>query len=446
MELSRALELAQAKLASATCAEWEVMALFSQSISIGVRGQELDKFQQNQSLGLALRVIKDGRLGFSYVMGGDEAALSEAVGQALASAAASDPEPALSLAGPAGRLPAVEVYDPALAQEPVEAKLSRARELAAAALAADPRVVHVQPAEFSSAMSTLHLCTSGGLDFRHQGTQAAAGAVAMASQDHEQEMGWEGHSARFLAELDIPALGAAAGRKAAAFLGARPVADGRYDVLLENSVAVQFLELLAESLRGDNLLKGRSLLAGRQGQPVVSPLVSIIDDGLYPRGLGTAALDDEGTPQQRTVLVEGGTLQGFIYDRLWGARAGRASTGNAMRASLKTPPGVGFSNLYLAPGSQSPEELTAGLTRGLVISEIMGGHTADPVSGQFSFGAAGHLVENGRISRPVKSIAMAGQVLELFQAVQAVGSDLRFFGRPGAPSLLVGGMSISGPG
>ncbi|RJX32391.1 MAG: TldD/PmbA family protein [Desulfarculus sp.] len=446
MELSRALDLARAKLECAPCEQWEVMALHSQSTSIGVRGQELDKFQENQSLGLALRVVTDGRLGFSYLLGGDEAALAEAVAQALASAAASDPEPAVGLAGPAGPLPAVEVYDPELAAESVEAKLARARELAAAALAADPRVVHVQPAEFSSAVSTLHLCTSGGLELCHQGTQAGAGVVAVASQNGEQEMAWEGHSARFLAELDIPALGAAAGRKAAAFLGARPVADGRYDVLLENSVAVQFLELLAESLKGDGLLKGRSLLAGREGQLVASPLVSIIDDGLYPRGLGTAALDDEGTPQQRTPLVQGGALRGFIYDRLWGARAGRASTGNAVRPSLKNPPGVGFSNLYLEPGAQGPDELTAGLGRGLIISEIMGGHTADPVSGQFSFGAAGHLVENGRLSRPVKSIAMAGQVLELFQAVRAVGSDLRFFGRSGAPCLLVGGMSISGPG
>ncbi len=445
MRLDHELDLAQQKLEAAGVSQWEVMAAHSSSVSIGVRGDEVDKFQEAETQGLCLRIIQEGRLGFSFVMGADEAALDAAVVQAQASAEASDPEPHLSLAGPAGELTPVEVFDPALAEDPVEAKVARAKELAAAALAADERVVHVQPAEFSSSVGLVRLRTSHGLEFSHQGTQAAAGALAMASEDGEQEMGWDSQSARFLADLDIPALGKEAGRRAAAFLGARPVADGRWDVLLHNSVAVQFMDLLAASLMGDSLLKGRSLLAGKEGRAVASPLVSLIDDGLYPRGLGSSSLDDEGTPQQRTELITDGVLTGFIFDRLWAARAGKASTGNAMRPSLKNPPGVGFSNLYLQPGEKSFAELTAGLERGLIISEIMGGHTADPVSGEFSFGAAGHLVEKGRIKRPVKSIAVAGQVLDLFKSVVAVAGDLRFFGRSGCPGLLVEGMSISGP-
>eukprot|EP01022_Parablepharisma_sp_SALTPOND_P012283 TRINITY_DN15730_c0_g2_i1.p2 TRINITY_DN15730_c0_g2~~TRINITY_DN15730_c0_g2_i1.p2 ORF type:complete len:276 (+),score=111.24 TRINITY_DN15730_c0_g2_i1:1014-1841(+) len=272
----------------------------------------------------------------------------------------------------------------------------------------------------------------------------SAGALAMASENGEQEMGWDSHSARFLSEIDCPALGAEAGRRAAAFLGARPVPDGRYPAVLTNEVAGQFLGILAASLQGDSLLKGRSLLAGKEGQEIVSSLVSLIDDGLYPRGLGSGSLDDEGTPMTKKALVERGVLAGFIYDRLWGARAGRQSTGNGMRGSLKGPPGVGFSNLYLEPGQAGPAELEGQMERGLVISEIMGGHTADPVSGEFSFGATGFLVENGRRTRPVKSIAIAGQVLEVFAAVAAVGSDLKFSGRTGAPSLLISHLSVSG--
>ena len=115
-----------------------------------------------------------------------------------------------------------------------------------------------------------------------------------------------------------------------------------------------------------------------------------------------------------------------------------------MRGSLKGPPGVSFTNLYLEPGAAGPQELESQMERGLVIAEIMGGHTADPVSGEFSFGASGFLVEKGQRVRPVKSIAIAGQVLELFQAVAAVGSDLRFSGYQGSPSLLIGSLSVSG--
>ena len=403
------MELARRALEASGVKQWEIAAVHRDQVSIGVRGQEVDKFQQSSSSGLAIRVVSEARLGFAYVIGGDQQGIERAVAEALASAAASDPEPEFSLAGPVETLPQVEVFDPELAADPVEAKVTRAKELAAAALAADPRVVHVQPAEFSSAVSTVRLITSLGLDFTHQGTTASAGALAMAAQDGEQEMGWESHSARFLSEIDPQALGREAGLRAAAFLGARPVGDGRYDVILENSVAAQFLGLLAASLQGDALLKGRSLLAGKQDSQIVSPLVSLVDDGLLPRGLGSGSLDDEGVPMGRKPLVEKGVLKGFVFDRLWGARAGRGSTGNGMRGSLKAPPGVDFSNLYLEPGPAGPQELESRLERGLVITEIMGGHTADPVSGEFSFGAAGFLVEKGQRTRPVKSIAIAGR-------------------------------------
>ncbi|MCB2225188.1 MAG: TldD/PmbA family protein [Desulfarculaceae bacterium] len=444
MELERQMELARAALDKSKADAWEIAAVHSQSVSIGVRGAEVDKFQESTSSGLALRVIAEGRPGFAYVIGGDPAGIERAADEALASAAASDPEPGFSLAAPVADPPQVEVFDPELAAEPVEDKVAKAKELAAAALAADSRVVHVQPAEYGSAVSTVRLWSSEGLDFTHQGTNVSAGALAMAAENGEQEMGWDSHSARFLSEIDCQALGAEAGRRAAAFLGARPVPDGRYDVILDNEVAVQFLGLLAASLQGDSLLKGRSLLAGRESQEIISPLVSIIDDGLYPRGLGSGSLDDEGTPMAKKVLVERGVLRGFIYDRLWGARAGQQSTGNGMRGSLKGPPGVGFSNLYIEPGELSQTGLEAEMGRGLVICEIMGGHTADPVSGEFSFGASGFLVENGARVRPVKSIAIAGQALELFGSVAAVGSDLKFSGREGSPSLLLKGLSVSG--
>ncbi len=444
MNLDQQIDLARAALTNSGAESWEISAVYSEQVSIGVRGEEVDKFSESTTSGLALRVVKDRRVGFSYVIGGDPAGIERAAGEALASAAASDPEPGFSLAEPVAQPPAVEVFDPELAAEPVETKVAKAKELAAAALGADPRVVHVQPAEYGTAVSTLRLVSSTGLDFTHQGTMVSAGALAMAAENDEQEMGWDSHSARFLGEIDCPALGAEAGRRAAAFLGARPVPDGRYPAVLINEVATQFLGILAASLQGDSLLKGRSLLAGKEGQEVVSPLVSLIDDGLYPRGLGTSALDDEGTPMAKKALVERGVLAGFIFDRLWGARAGKQSTGNGMRGSLKGPPGVGFSNLYLEPGQTGPKELEGQMERGLVICEIMGGHTADPVSGEFSFGASGFLVENGQRVRPVKSIAIAGQVQEVFKAVAGVGSDLKFSGRTGTPSLLISHLAVSG--
>jgi len=447
MDLDKQLEQAADLLRKTDAQEWEVMALSSEQLSIAVSGQEVDKFQQSASHGLAMRVISQGRLGFSYLMGsGAGGALQTAVAEALASAQASDLEDEAGLARPQPMPEAPETLDPAIKAEPLEAKRERALAMAAAARQADPRVQHVHPAEIGEYYSRVRLVTSHGVDLSLENTTCSAVANAVAGENGQQEMAWEYDVRRFLSDLDANRVGAEAGRRAAACLGAGPVADGRYDVILESQVAMEFLELLGASLLGDSLVKGRSLLAAKMDQKVFSDLITIVDDGLLPRGLGSGPFDDEGTPASSKTLVRDGVVRGFVFDRLWGARHGAASTGNAIRAGLKSPPQVGFSNLYLKPGRGDLPHLAADLHRGLVINEVLGAHTADPVSGQFSLGAAGFLIENGKITRPVKSIAVAGQIVDLFASVQAVGGDLRFLGRSGSPSLVVAGMSVSGPG
>lgn len=426
--------------------QWEIIASKSKSVTVGVREGEVDKHQASESLGLAVRVLKDQRPGFSYIYGAEnQGDIDSAVELALASSRAADPEPGLSFPDSDPPEILLETYDPEVARDDVANMIRRAERLASAALSADKRMVHVHPAEVSSVVSRVLLCNSNGLSLCDAATRVSAGAAAVAADNGEQEMGWESRSACFLEDIDERAIGIEAGQKAAAYLGAKPVQDGRYDVVFTRDVATEFLDILADGLLGDNVIKGRSLLAGKMGRQLISPLVTIIDDGLMPRGLGSAPFDDEGTAQSSTVLFEQGLLRGYVYDRLWAGRAGAASTGNAVRPSLKGPPAVGFTNLHIAPGTGDQDNLIEQMNNGLIISYVLGAHTADPVSGEFSLGASGHLVQKGKIVRPVKSIAIAGQILELFNSVAAVGEDLRMFGRSGSPTLLVKDISVSGP-
>ena len=444
MDLKPMLDQAADLLNKCPASEWEIVAVNSDRISMTLSGRQMDRFSQSSTQGLALRVIHEGRLGFSYLIGNDASALPQVAQEALASALNSDLKQECCLAQAVDNLPEVNIFDPAVLEESLQDKRNRALTMAEAAFASDPKVVHVHPAEIDQAVSQIWMRTSGGMDSSYATTQVGAGCVALAASDDEQEAAWESHGARFLAELDPVAIGRKAGRKAADSLGGTPEKDGRYEVLLDNAITAQFLDLLGASFMGDNVVKGRSMLADKKGQRVMSPLIDIVDDGLYPRGLGTCPWDAEGTPQRSTTLVKSGEITGFIYDRYWAARAGVESTGNADRPSLKTPPQVGYCNLHLKPGGMSPQEAMKKIGRGILITETMGGHTADPVSGEFSFGASGYLIENGQISRPVKSMAVAGQVVELFKASKAVCSDLRFFGTTGAPSLWVSGISLSG--
>ena len=445
MDLHSLLDKAALLLDKSSAQEWEALAYHTEGLGVSLRGRELDKFQQSSSLAVALRVVKDQKLGFSYLTGGAEKDLAPAVEEALASAQNSGLVQESGLARPGGEYHQPEVFDPAIGGQSLDDRREKALALAEAAFAADKRVVHIQPADLREAQSRVLLRTSHGLDLEHRSSMISAFCVAMAAENGAQEVAYEGVAKRFLADLDAEEVGRWAGRRAADSLGGKPQKDGRYNIVLENRVAVDFLDLLANSLLGDNLVKGRSLFAGKEGAEVLAEGVSIIDDGLYPRGLGSASFDDEGTAQATNTLVDGGVLKGFVFDRLWGQKAGRASTGNASRPSLKSPPGVGFTNLYIKPGACGFEQLLADMNDGILITEIMGGHTADPVSGEFSFGAAGFLVKDGKLGAPVKSMAMAGQIVEFFNAVDAVGADLHFSGGTGSPSLMIRNVSLSGP-
>jgi PmbA protein len=195
---------------------------------------------------------------------------------------------------------------------------------------------------------------------------------------------------------------------------------------------------------GDAVFKGKSLLAGKVGAQIVSSLLTIRDDGTLPKGMATAPFDGEGVAQQNTVVVSDGILQGYLYDTLYAGKMGTVSTGNSARGGVKGLPHLGATNLFIENGCTPAASLIAGIGRGLLLTDLIGMHTANSISGDFSVGAAGFLIENGQIVHPVKGIAIAGNILDLFSTVVQLGDDLRFYSTVGAPSLLVSSMDISG--
>jgi PmbA protein len=210
------------------------------------------------------------------------------------------------------------------------------------------------------------------------------------------------------------------------------------------------LSLLAHSFKSEQIQKGKSPLKGKRGERYFSPLITIEDNGLHPKGIFTAPIDGEGTRSQRTPLVAQGELSGYLYDRYWANREGASSgstarsTGNSRRLGLKSPPGIGTSNFLIEPGTLAFSALLSDLHQGVLLEEVMGLHTVDPISGDFSLGCSGKWVDKGKLVHPVKSVAVAGNLLQLFQDVVGIGEDFRFMGGIGSPSLLVTRLKISG--
>lgn len=424
---------------------YEIFYGASRRLSIEAEGGAVEDYRFAEPYGVALRIIAGGGMGFSFSTRPDDEAIETMVDAADQGARHSTPDEHYAFAGRPGALPETGLLcDETIDSVPMAEKIDRALAVEAGALAADPRVVRVRSARYAESISEVFIMNSLGLSAGYRKSLVSAQLMATAEEGGDQEMGYDGDYSITYAGLNPALVGRRAGIAAAEHLGARPAPTGRFGALLTNEVAAELLGVLASSFLAENVLKGKSVLAGKENARIFSDLVTVIDDGILNNGVASSPVDDEGVTRQRVELVAGGVLSGFLYDLLSAGRAKKAPTGCSGRDSIASPPVPGTSNLYIVAGPHGPDDLLREAGSGVVITELMGVHTANPVTGEFSVGAVGFVCENGKKKYPFKEGAVAGDLVSLFKHVVGVGSDLRFFGGVGAPSLLVEGLDISG--
>jgi PmbA protein len=422
---------------------------------------EIDTFQVSHSLGMAFRILNRERIGFSYTTCSwvsqvlpqePPSELEQVIDDAIASAGDTTSDPCYDFAPPLTDPPiALPIFDETLEGTSEKVKIEKAKELEQATRSVDPkRIRKVRKATYQEAIAHRTLLNSNGLQFSYPATFCSLSVTAVAEEANEAEVGWDFDASHFQSELDLKRVGKEASRKALESLGGRKIPSGIYPVLIHHSVASEFLSLLAHSFKSDQIQKGKSALKGKRGERFFSPLITIEDNGLHAKGIYTAPIDGEGTPSQRTPLVVEGALSGYLYDRYWANREKTSSeltarsTGNSRRSGIKSPPGIGTSNLLIRPGTPTFSALMSDLHQGVLLEEVMGLHTVDPISGDFSLGCSGKWVDKGKPVHPVKSVAVAGNLFQLFKDVVGVGEDFRFMGGIGSPSLLVSSLKISG--
>ncbi|MDX1765268.1 MAG: TldD/PmbA family protein [bacterium] len=423
----------------------EVYLLLSTATTVEVKRQKVDAFVSASSLGAGVRVYHEGRLGFSFTALSDGSEIDAVVRNAVEGARFTEPDRGnVPAATPTPSKEELEIFDPGLAEVTEEEKIARAMALEKKALNTDSRIEVVRKASYSDTNYVVSICNSEGLDASYRGTSCSSSIMLRAGDGTNREMGWDSDGKRFYSELDVESIGVQAARNALEQLGARKLPTVKAPVLFTPLSAVNFLEVMISAFSADSVQKGKSLFQDKVGEKVASSIVTLVDDGLMPRGLGSAPMDDEGVPMGRKSLIEAGVLQGFLHNSYTAAREGVASTGNGVRSGYTTTPHVGPTNLYVERGDRSREQLLQDMGRGLEVREIMGMHTANPISGDFSVGVSGVWVENGKPSHPVRGGAIAGNFVDLLERIEGIGNDLRFYGAVGSPSLLIGNLSISG--
>lgn len=428
----------------------EAFAVREVTTHVEVLDGAVDALASAETRGIGVRVIEDGRQGYASTADVTDDGLATAIDEARSNAAVATPDEANVLPGPQEAPDLDGLVDPSLAATPVEARIELALALEQAARDTDPRIRGVDTVVYADAHHEIALVSTEGLSLRQERTDAWAYANVLARDGDETQAGLGLTLARGPAGLDVAAAGREAATRAARLLGATKPASRRTAVVFDPFVTAQFLGVLGQALSADAVLKQRSLFAGRLGEDVAAPTLTLLDDGLHPGAPGTAPWDAEGVPQQRTALIADGALRSYLHNTWTAVRTGgdAASTGNAARAGFKSSPGLAPTNLYLEPGGIAPEELLRQVGDGVYVQDVMGLHSgANPVSGEFSVSFAGLAIRDGELADPIREAAVSSTIVDVLRGIRAVARDLRFYpfgGSLGGATVLVSEMSVSG--
>jgi PmbA protein len=439
----RAVEAAVA--AGATDAD--AWAEQSTSRRVRVYAGEVESLSDAGGRGIGVRAFAGARSGYAYGTDLSDDGVAELARTAREAAELADEDEHDGLPEEFGTADVNGLASPGFADWTTERKVELALAVERAARAREG-VTQVEDAIYSDSDGTVALANSRGFTASYSVTNAWAYTSAFAGEGADLMTGLGVGMGRDPSELDAEAIGAEAAERALRLVGARQPSSRRCPVVLDAFVAASFMGFIGSMLSADAVQRGRSLFADREGDVVADPALRLADDGTDLEGPSTAPFDGEGVPTRRSALIEDGRLLGFLYDSRTARRAGRSTTGNASRGSYRSPPSVGTTNLVVEGGDRDLEGLFAQAGDGLYVTEVAGLHSGvNPVSGTFSVGATGVLVENGSLAAPVREMTIASDLVSMLQAVRSVGSQPRwvpFGGSVKAAPILVGEMAVSG--
>jgi PmbA protein len=429
----------------------EVTIREGDEFSTTVRMGQVETLKESGSRGMGLRVLVAGDNGYrtasTTTSDFSEEGIAHLVNGALALARVTSEDPFAGLAEPAefGQLEGdLALYHDDVYSLPTADRIEYARRAEAAALAADTRITNSDGGSFDAATGRRVFANSRGFagEYRASSCSIAVSPIALGQNGEMQRDYWFTY-ARSLAQLDTPeSVGAEAARRTLRRLDARRVRTQQVPLVFAPEVARSLIGAIFDAASGDSIYRGASFFTGLLGQQVAAPSVTVIDDGTIPGGFGTSPFDGEGLPSRRTVIVENGVLANYLLNTYTARKLGMKSTGNAARG-LAGNPGTGAGNLFLQPGSQSPEGILRGVPAGLYVTSLMG-QGVNLVTGDYSRGAAGLWIENGELTYPVQEITIAGNLKEMFRNITAIGNDLVFRGSVASPTLRIDSMTVAG--
>jgi PmbA protein len=437
------------RIAHAACGGEQVEAYVSWTKDVHVRAYEADieTLSSAETAGVGVRVVVGNRQGFAYVGSLEGSGPEEALAEARDNASFASEDEHAGLATPDGVEPVeLDLWRDELASTSTAAKTEMALELERLARAADKRIRTVVEADYSDTAVEFAIATSTGIEASGRKTHCFVGTEVIANDGRGDQGGYGYSLGRAPADLDLEEAAARAVEQAVRMLGATKPASRMVTAVPDPRVTSTLLSVLASTLSGEEVAKGRSLFANRVGEQVAHPSFKLVDDPTNTAAPGAARVDSEGLACRRNVLIEEGRLLGYLYDTRAARLAGVRSTASAVRAGFKSTPGVGARALALTAGDHDPEEILRLVGDGLYVQSVQGVHSGvNRVSGDFSVGAEGLMISGGAFAEPVRELTIASTIQRMLQHVLFIGSDVEWrAGNACGLTLAIGGISMSG--
>jgi PmbA protein len=431
----------------------EAYVAHSKDAEVDVYQGGIETLSTAETDGVGIRVVLPGadgnRQGFAYTGSLDDVALQACLDEARDNASFGTPDPHLGLAEPDGVEPAsLDIYRESLASFPTERKIELAMELERLVRNGDPRIRSLRSAGYGDGLLEVAIASTTGLHREYRRTGVSISAYAIAGTDDDTQTGFGYSVGRSADELDVEQAAAMAVERSTRLLGATKPTSRRTVMVLDPYVTSSLLSILGGTLNAETVLKGRSLFADRVGESVAVPSFSLIDQPTNPLAYGATPVDAEGLATRELPLIKDGVLQGFVHNTVTARRMGHGakSTGSAVRGGFKGTPGVGCRALTVVPGTLSQSQILEQVGNGVLIQSVSGIHSGvNPVSGDFSVGAEGLLIEHGQLGAPIREFTIASTLQRMLMELLAIGNDIEWLpGGSAGVTLAIDGISLSG--
>ena len=418
------------------CDAYEIYIDESKTIELDSLKEELNFAKEEIDLGVGIRVLKDKKQGFAFTSNLDN--LTQTAQKAIENTKLTKVDENYAFAEVEKVSEVKDVYD----NKFNDLSLDEAVEFLKTTIeTASDSGCEVTGSGFSASEGRSLIVNSNGVSIEDEGTGFGLGLSVTIQKDGEIATAYNSQSSRFF-DIDGEKLANEVCDLAKSSLNTKPIETNDYDVVLDYYAAVGLLQTYISAFNGENVLRGRSILKDKLGSEIANPTLSIIDNPLLDKGMYTSKCDGEGSVSRKTSLIKDGVLNSFIYDIYNANKVGEKTTSNGLRGSYFTTPMIAPTNLEFEFGEM--RDLSE-IKNGVLTTSVLGAHTANPISGDFSVEASNAFkIENGELTDPINKAMISGNIFEIMKNVEGLNSEIKQYGSFIIPKLLVHDLRVVG--